>query len=75
MLVYCNYYEDHGIAKTGYLGISYHSSASISWRRRSLKSVLRSDLDKLIQRAFLPTCAGTTIPWLPCTIHLNINFN
>ena len=38
-----------------------YSSTSTGWRQRGLKRVLRSDLDQLIQRAFLPTCAGTII--------------
>ena len=38
-----------------------YSSNSTSWHRRGLKRVPRSDLDYLIHRAFLPTCAGTII--------------
>ena len=36
------------------------NSTSIGWQQRGLKSVPRVDLDQIIQRAFLSTCAGTS---------------
>ena len=43
--------------------LSHHKyyGTSTRWRRRGLTRVPRSDLDQLIQRAFLPTCAGTVL--------------
>ena len=38
-----------------------YTTTSTSWRRRGLKMVLRSDLDKLIRRAFLSTWVGTIL--------------
>ena len=42
--------------------IYLYSSTSTNWCWcwRGLKRAPRNDLDKLIQRAFLPICAGTT---------------
>ena len=40
-------------------------NTSTTWRPRGLKRVPRSDLDYLIQRAFLSTCVGTIIICYP----------
>ena len=54
-----------------------YSYTSTSWRWRGLKKVPRRDLDQLIQRAFLPTCAGTILHTIytllilyTCSVHM-----
>ena len=49
------------LVNAGKANTKFIYTTSTSWYRRGLKRVPRSDLDKLIQRAVLPTCAGTIL--------------
>ena len=52
-ILICSFYIRH-----------YYSNTTTSWLRRSLKRVPRSDLDYLIQRAFLPIDINNDIIYL-----------
>ena len=56
------------MTETNYYTGEEYSCTSTSWRWRGLKRVPRRDLDKLIQCAFLLTCAGITIHVLPALL-------